>query len=189
MKNGPGGKLHSVENRKVRYPNDVSLEAISTPPLTPPLTPADTHPARVLAWLSKRLSRGLSAADLSLPQYRLLTWIARGSSAPKALAGALAVTRPTLTALVDGLVARQLVERVPDPDDRRRVGHRITEAGRAALEQADELGLEVLSDLASQLPARDAARAMASLELWGRALEAAHIDRTEERTEETGNAR
>jgi len=158
----------------------VTIEAVSGPVDTP-LTIDDGHPARVLAWLAKRLDRGLDDVELSLPQYRVLTWIARGSSAPKALAGALSVTRPTVTALVDGLVARQLVERVPDPDDRRRVGHRMTAAGRAALQRADTAGNEVLSDLAALLPARDAARAMASLALWGRALEAAHEARLAEK--------
>lgn len=138
---------------------------------------APLHPARVVAWLAKRLERGLAAADLSLPQYRVLTWISRGSSAASTLAGDLAVTRPTLTALVDGLVARSLVERVADHADRRRVDHRLTAAGAAALARADAAGDEVLAELFAGLAPRDAARARAAVELWGRALETAHASR------------
>jgi long-chain acyl-CoA synthetase len=43
----------------------------------------------------------------------------------------LAVKPPSITALVDGLVARGLVERTVDAADRRRVTHELTAEGRA----------------------------------------------------------
>jgi len=42
----------------------------------------------------------------------------------------MGVSKPYMTALVDELINEGLVERVPDPDDRRVVNIRITHAGR-----------------------------------------------------------
>jgi long-chain acyl-CoA synthetase len=94
-------------------------------------------PARVLARLARILESSLGDADLSLPQYRLLAFLSQGDWAASALADRLDVSRPSVTSLVDGLVKRGLVERRPSTDDRRRIDHVLTEAGRAALEVAD----------------------------------------------------
>jgi len=51
----------------------------------------------------------------------MLSLLADGSSASSALAGRLAVSPPSVTAVVDGLVTRGLVERQADADDRRRL--------------------------------------------------------------------
>jgi DNA-binding MarR family transcriptional regulator len=48
-----------------------------------------------------------------------------------ALADAIGATDPTASRAVDGLVAAGLVERGPDPDDRRAVIHRATAKGKA----------------------------------------------------------
>ena len=67
---------------------------------------------------------------MSLPQFRLLAFLSEGEWAASAVADWLAVSRPSVTALVDGLVERGWVERRESPDDRRRVLHHIT-AGRS----------------------------------------------------------
>ena len=51
----------------------------------------------------------------------------------------LTVSRPSVTTVADGLVARGLVERVHDTQDRRRVNHALTADGRALLHHADEV--------------------------------------------------
>jgi DNA-binding MarR family transcriptional regulator len=91
---------------------------------------------RVLA----RLHRVLEAADsgLTLPQYRVLAAIAAGGVRSANLAERLAVRRPTLTAIADGLVAAGLATREGEEGDRRVVRLHATEAGHAALCQADE---------------------------------------------------
>src|SRR5690349_21731217 len=78
-------------------------------------------PGRAIARLAKHLENGLAPLDVSVPQYRVLALLAEGSAASSALAGRLAVSPPSITAVVDGLVARDLVTRTPDPDDRRRL--------------------------------------------------------------------
>jgi long-chain acyl-CoA synthetase len=111
--------------------------------------------------------------DLSLPQYRVLAFLAEGSAAASALAGKLAVSRPSVTALVDGLVARGLVERRADPSDRRRVDHVLTVAGRRVLDRGDRAVDERLRWVASHLTDDDAERAVAGLRLWAEALDLA----------------
>lgn len=58
------------------------------------------------------------------------------------LAGDLASTPRNITGLVDHLERDGLVERVPDPDDRRSVRARLTEAGRARIDGVWKEGLE-----------------------------------------------
>ncbi|HZN16114.1 MAG TPA: MarR family winged helix-turn-helix transcriptional regulator, partial [Acidimicrobiales bacterium] len=124
------------------------------------------------ARLSKRLEGALGDVDLSLPQYRLLVFLSRRAEVASGLAGGLAVSPPTVTTLVDGLVARALVERTPDADDRRRVRHELTPAGRRLLADADAALDERLRSLAANLPAAQARRALDALEFWHAALDA-----------------
>ena len=95
-------------------------------------------PARVLARLSRIVEHAVGDDDLTLSQYRLLAFLAQGDWAASALADRLDVSRPSITGLVDGLVKRGLVERRPGVDDRRRVDHVLTAAGKQALRAADE---------------------------------------------------
>lgn len=125
------------------------------------------------ARLARQVDVGLAEAELSLPQYRILMFLAEGSVAASALADSLAVSRPSVTAVVDGLVARGLVQRKHDECDRRRVGHALTEEGCRVLAQADAAVNARLCEIAGFLtePGQDAA-AFEGLERWQDALDA-----------------
>jgi long-chain acyl-CoA synthetase len=127
---------------------------------------------RVAAWLSKRVEMALGTVDLTLPQFRVLGILAEGSSAASGLADRLAVRRPSITALVDGLVARGLVDRRQEEDDRRRVALRLTKEGERILDEADRAVDEYIASLAGYLPTKEETMALRSLELWGRAMAA-----------------
>ncbi|MFC4017399.1 MarR family winged helix-turn-helix transcriptional regulator [Micromonospora sp. GCM10011542] len=75
-------------------------------------------------------------ADFDLPphEYDTLHALAgrRGRAAPSELAADLAVAPASITARVDGLIARGFVRRIPSTVDRRRVDVELTDAGRAA---------------------------------------------------------
>jgi long-chain acyl-CoA synthetase len=114
----------------------------------------------------------LSAVDLTLPQFRVLGILAEGSSAASGLADRLAVRRPSITALIDGLVARGLVDRRQEDSDRRRVSLRLTQDGERILVEADKAVDEYMVSLAGYLPNKEEAMALRSLELWGRAMAA-----------------
>ena len=92
----------------------------------------------MLARLSRIVENALGEEELTLPQYRLLAFLSQGDWAASALADRLDVSRPSITALVDGLVRRGLVERRPGIDDRRRVDHVLTADGKRVLRGADE---------------------------------------------------
>jgi long-chain acyl-CoA synthetase len=133
---------------------------------------------RAAAWLSKQLELSLAEVELSLPQYRILGLLAEGSSMPSALAERLAVRRPTITAVVDGLEARGLVHRTPGDADKRNVTHTMSAKGQAALAEADRSIDARLVDIAASL--EDPAltdEALHGLELWRRAMRAYHQER------------
>lgn len=87
-----------------------------------------------------RLNRGLDCVDAGLTpaQYRIMKLAGAGGERSTRLAQRLAVAKPTLTALADGLVAAGYASRTPEPGDRRVVRLTLTEAGRAALDRADQ---------------------------------------------------
>jgi len=76
--------------------------------------------------------------ELTPQQYRILKLAGAGGERSARLAERLAVARPTLTAIADGLVAAGFARRDPEPGDRRVVRLCLTEAGRAAVDRADE---------------------------------------------------
>ena len=125
---------------------------------------------RVAAWLSKRVEVALAQVELTLPQYRVMGILAEGTAAASALADRLAVRRPSITALIDGLVARDLVDRRQEDSDRRRVSLRLTPEGLRTLARADAVVDEYLVAIAGHLPDKDEAMALRSLELWARAM-------------------
>jgi DNA-binding MarR family transcriptional regulator len=125
---------------------------------------------RVAAWLSKRVEVALAQVELTLPQYRVLGILAEGSAAASGLADRLAVRRPSITAVIDGLVARGLVERRQEDADRRRVELRLTPEGSSTLARADATVDEYLVAIAGHLPDKEEAMALRSLELWALAM-------------------
>jgi len=155
----------------------VSVE--SSPSAAPDGRAALDHPGRVAARLARQVEVGLAGVDLSLPQYRLLMLLAEGSVVASALADRLAVTRPSVTAVVDGLVARGLVERQADGRDRRRVAHGLTAEGRQVLGAADEAIDRRLTDIAAFLDGPAAAEvAFSGLSAWRHALDAYRASKT-----------
>jgi DNA-binding MarR family transcriptional regulator len=81
----------------------------------------------------------LEEAGLSRIQYRILQHLRHGHSIQSDLAFQLAVTKQSVTRLVDTLVDKRYLTRRVDPADRRRVIHAITPNGRRTLERADTI--------------------------------------------------
>lgn len=120
----------------VRYPNDVGIEL-------------PHHPGRVIARLARQVELAVASLELSLSQYRALSMLGEGKEAASALADKLAISRPSVTGVVDGLVARGLVERHNVDGDRRRVGLDLSSEGRRLLAEADEQVERRLHDIAA----------------------------------------
>jgi long-chain acyl-CoA synthetase len=127
-------------------------------------------PVRVIARLARIFESRLGEESMTLPQFRVLAFLSEGEGAASALADWLSVSRPSVTTLVDGLVEKGWVVRATCADDRRRVLHHLTDAGRARVETAgDHLG-EALDDLLGHLDDEERTRAVEGLELLGEAM-------------------
>jgi long-chain acyl-CoA synthetase len=146
---------------------------------TPPPRPELSAPARLvdagraIVRLSRRLELALANVDLTLSQYRVLVFLANGESRPSRIAPNVNVSRPTVTALVDGLVGRGLVDRTPDDTDRRRVRHRVTELGLEALCEADRVVAACLESLSTHLDQHIVETAIDGLVTWHAAIDTA----------------
>jgi long-chain acyl-CoA synthetase len=114
-----------------------------------------SHPGRTIARLARQVERAVTTVDLTLSQYRVLGILGEGREAASALADKLAVSRPSVTGVVDGLVARGLVSRGQADGDRRRVDIDLTDAGRVLLAAADaavDERLDRILELVGELP-------------------------------------
>jgi long-chain acyl-CoA synthetase len=127
---------------------------------------------RTVARLGRQVEIALANIDLSTAQYRTLTQLGDGAEASSSLAAKLAVSRPSVTAVVEGLVERGLVDRRHSDQDRRRVSVNLTEPGRQVLAQADEVVSAKLADLLTGLSPRQAAQAVTGITQWGKAMDA-----------------
>lgn len=117
--------------------------------MTSPTSQRSLRAVRVLARLQRMLE--FANAGLTVPQYRMLVVLSEGGERSARLAQRLAVRKPTLTALADGLIAAGYAERSSEPGDRRIVRLQLTDAGRAALARADEAYLDALAPLLGRM--------------------------------------
>jgi long-chain acyl-CoA synthetase len=118
-------------------------------------TCAAAHPGHTLARVARQVELAVTTVSLTLAQYRVMAILGDGCEAASVLADKLAVSRPSITGVVDGLVTRGLVRRDHTEGDRRRVDVGLTAAGRELLTAADvavEQRLERIEQLLSELP-------------------------------------
>ncbi len=128
----------------------------------------------MLARLARQVELALTTADLTLPQYRVLILLCERREEASVLADKLAVSRPSVTGVVDGLVARGFVQRQHDPEDRRRVCHSLTVQGRRLLAEADAEVERRLHQIADLRPGGDV-DVFAALSSWQEPLDAYRI--------------
>jgi DNA-binding MarR family transcriptional regulator len=110
--------------------------------------------ARTIALLARAMER--AAGDLTLAQYRVLALVSAGDERATRLAGRLAITKPSVSAVVDGLAERGYLERKPVDGDRRAIRLCITASGVAALASAERAMAEWLEPLVAALDDRSA---------------------------------
>lgn len=133
MARDEAGRLYSVRMRELFGPLKVDMSALEA-------MAALRIAGRTLHHLQERWAEkhGLSEGRLGV-MFRLYRC---GDTALGDLAGDLDSTPRNITGLVDHLERDGLVERVPDPDDRRSVRARLTEAGRVRIDAIWKEGLE-----------------------------------------------
>lgn len=111
------------------------------------------------------MSRTLEKASeqMTLPQYRVLTLINNSPERASRIAAAADVTRPSLTGLLDGLVAKGWVARSDVDGDRRGVSLAITAAGAKAYNDAQAAMGAAVQELLGTADAKTARRALDGL--------------------------
>ncbi len=134
----------------------------------------DVQPLEVLSRVT-RLARHLDIArreafagqTLETWEFDVLSALRRSGApyqlSPGRLLRETLVTSGTMTNRVDRMAARGLVERLPDPDDRRGVLVRLTDAGRASVDAALDQLLARERVLLDGLSPEDSARLAALL--------------------------
>lgn len=113
--------------------------------------------------------RSHRGSELSVPQFRVLIFLNRHEGASLSdIAEHMGLTLPSMSKMIDGLVARNMVTRQMDPEDRRRVTLAPTALGRRAMQSAHKATESRLAERLAALPAsgrRTILKAMQVLEL------------------------
>ena len=153
-------------------------------PLSGPDVSADRRDDAIT--LIRRVNRFLRAGDLddatvgelTLAQLRVLFRLRnRGPMPSSQLAGGLGVTLPTVTSVIDRLVAKDLVDRTDDASDRRRVIVGVTAAGRETVERVQQGRRARLARALETLDERELLALVTGLEALATAADA--LERTE----------
>jgi DNA-binding MarR family transcriptional regulator len=131
----------------IRYPNYVDDELISA--------------VKGLAFAGRTLEKALER--MTLPQYRVLTLITNSPDRASRIAQAADVTRPSLTGLLDGLVAKGWVARSDVDGDRRGVSLAITAEGSKAYNEAQAAMGAAIQELLGGADTKTARRALDGL--------------------------
>ena len=142
-----------------------------------PSSPDDTR--QILEGLSavtRQLARASGGPDdgppmTSTQRLALFETAVGGPLRLSELAERMGITAPTASRAVDGLVELGLLERLPDPADRRAVSIDVTAPGRARVEERMALAAAALEPAVAALSAQDRARLAALLARLADAIE------------------
>ncbi|QFZ78330.1 MarR family transcriptional regulator [Streptomyces fagopyri] len=117
-----------------------------SPPLSPSAVQASRQVRTVISRLRRRILNAAESEDITLGQASVLTRLSgeRGVTASE-LAAAEGVRHQSMTTTVASLTALGLVERRPDPDDRRRLLIALTEEGYRRVEEGRQVRQEWLA--------------------------------------------
>ena len=140
-----------------------------------------------MARLGRHVEVALSRVDLTTAQYRALVQLDEGAEAPSSLATQLAVTKPSITGVVEGLLQRGLVDRTASTEDRRRISVDLTDEGRRVLALADQAVGARLDEILAEIDDHQAA--LAGLERWRAAMDAHRLRRRADKANRQVEAR
>ncbi|MFI6742774.1 MarR family winged helix-turn-helix transcriptional regulator [Nonomuraea sp. NPDC050451] len=129
-------------------------------PEGPPPQRLRTLPSRLTNQAAQTANRivdqALAQAGIRRYHYSLLAALEEyGPASQAALGRRTGIDRSDMVATVNDLAERQLLERAPDPEDRRRNIVTITEAGRRQLTELDRLLAAAQDEFLAPLPEAD----------------------------------
>ncbi len=128
------------------------------------------HMERMQAHTRARLSPAWSGLDLTMPQTKTLFYLADGPRRMSDVSARLGVGMPAATSMIDRLFSKGLVERGPDPSDRRAVVCSLTPAGRDAVDRFWRLGRTRTEALAAVLTTEELEIVVPAMEIMADAV-------------------
>lgn len=129
---------------------------------------------RVASDVLENLDACLARHDLLQGRWWVLILLMREenlAASPSVLADKAGVTRATMTGLLDSLERTGLIERIPNPDDRRMLNVRLTEKGQQRLDDVMPDYYSRVSKVMEELSEQDRTLLMEMLQKVGR-----HVD-------------
>lgn len=126
---------------------------------------------RLMKQVKGAFGSGLDGVSISITQYRLLDRLDGREATVSELADCSAVTLPTTTKILDGLVERGWVERWRSPTDRRQVLVALTEQGHAVLYSLRERAAACMQDDLNKLAPEELALTRQVLEFLSKVLD------------------
>lgn len=125
--------------------------------------------AKKLIMYSRGVAKGSigTAYGMSMGEDPVLEYLSRqdGGMNPSDLAERLGYTRPRMTRILDSLVAKGYVRRVPDEQDRRRVIVYCTEKGHSRAHDHSSSGVSSLAATLQKMGEHDARELLRGLEV------------------------
>lgn len=150
------------------------------------VTSMDSTIGRYQRTIRQAIELAEGPSRLTMPQLRCLQMIARGDTLTTHLARTMGVAVPTMTSMIDGLSERGLVQRQPDPTDRRQVRILMTPAGQEILARHQAIMHDRLRSLLQHLTAAQKKRLLAAMDDMAAMLDADKRSR-DEREKPKGN--
>jgi DNA-binding MarR family transcriptional regulator len=143
------------------------------PPTSTAGAVAGVDAIRALARASRLLER--ASGELNLAHYRVLSAIASGDERASRIAARLALGKPTVSAAVEALSQRGLLERYELASDQRVDTLQLTPEGAAVLSRVETAMQAWLADICARTP--DADQVVQALAWMGEAIDEARAER------------
>ncbi len=110
-----------------------------------------------------------SELELTMPQMRILCLLRQGHQRMGNIAAGLGISLSSATSIVDRLVEKGLVERAPDPEDRRVVLCRLTGKGTGEVERFWRIERQSIVEMVKPLTTAQLQTVVQAIELLYRA--------------------
>lgn len=137
--------------------------------------------------IRRTFDKRAKAIGVTRPQWRVLTWLQRHEGINQsALAEMLELDAMTLCRMVDRLQAADMVERRPDPGDRRAWKLYLTGKGIALIEQLEPIGEQLLQEALHDVPEIQQEQLHHLLEQFRRNLQSIDDDDSQEKRAANG---
>ena len=110
-------------------------------------------------------TEGWTELELTMPQLHTMALLSQGAQRMGVIAWRLNSSQSAATSMIDRLVDKGLVDRVPDKDDRRVVACQLTEPGREEMERLWRVNRMRISLIADHLTIEELSRVVEAMEL------------------------